>query len=71
LLNFSGVKVNVVLRSDFSKVPKSEFKEGLGPGGLRYISVSYKLIIETTAANMEFFAEIKGERLGMVTPHYQ
>lgn len=63
--------MNVVLRSDLSKVPKSEFKEGLGPGGLRYVSVSYKLIIETKEADMKFFAEINGERVGTVTPHYQ
>ncbi|KAH7304629.1 putative heat shock 70 kDa protein 12A [Rhexocercosporidium sp. MPI-PUGE-AT-0058] len=65
-----GTKVNVILRSDFSKVPKSEFREGYGPGGQRYVSVSYKLSIENKEANPTFYAEINGLKVGSVTPNY-
>lgn len=63
-------KTNVSLKADFSQVPRSEFKEKMSPDGVPYISIGYKLVIETKAANMEFSAEINGQKLGTVTPTY-
>lgn len=58
------------LRADLSQVPRTEFKEKISPEGTLYISIGYKLVIETRAANMEFSAEINGQKLGTVTPTY-
>jgi len=63
-------KTNVTLVSDFTQVAKGEFKERMSPDGLPYLSIAYKLVIEHKNANMEFFAEVNGKKLGVVTPDY-
>jgi hypothetical protein len=62
--------INVTLKADFSKVPRSEFKEMTSPDGKPFVKIEYKLVLQTIAANHEFYAEINGMKVGTVTPDY-
>ncbi|KAL9607109.1 MAG: hypothetical protein Q9167_007949 [Letrouitia subvulpina] len=69
---FAGVtKVNCVPSANLTNIPPHLFIKGVAADGTEYVKIKFDLVIETKNANMEFFMEVNGKRVGQVSPEYK